>query len=108
MHDGNDVAVTTTSVVGPETVGVAGTHVDTIKVHFDHQLSGSSNGYQRGDAWVRVSDGVLVRFVSEIDADAQLRDRPDALPRRGRTQPGRTRTPPVVNRAGADTAAHGG
>jgi hypothetical protein len=68
--NGNDVAVTMTSVVGPETLVLAGTSVDTIKVHFDHQLTGSSTGYQRGDAWVRLSDGLLVRFASEIDADA--------------------------------------
>ncbi|MEY2422072.1 MAG: hypothetical protein QOI95_2139 [Acidimicrobiaceae bacterium] len=68
--NGNDVAVTSTTVIGPETVLVQGSPVDTVRMHFDHQLSGSSNGYQRGDVWVRLSDGMLVRFISEIDADA--------------------------------------
>jgi hypothetical protein len=68
--NGTDTAATDTAVVGPETLVVQGVPVDTIKMHFDHQLSGSSNGYQRGDVWVRASDGLLVRFVSEIDADA--------------------------------------
>lgn len=67
--NGNDLAVTTTSVVGPETLVVEGTNVDTIRVHFDHQLSGSSTGYQRGDVWVRASDGLLVRYVTMIDGD---------------------------------------
>jgi hypothetical protein len=68
--NGADTAVTDAVVVGPETLVVQGVPVDTIKVHLDHQLSGSSNGYQRGDVWVRASDGLLVRFVSVIDADA--------------------------------------
>ena len=67
---GNDVAVTTTSVVGPETVVVEGANVDTIKIHMDHQIHGDTNGYQRTDVWVRPSDGLLVRFVSVIDADS--------------------------------------
>jgi len=67
---GGDTAVTATTVVGPESVLVQGVTVETIKIHFDHQLRGSSNGYQRGDAWVRASDGLLVRFEVEIDADA--------------------------------------
>ena len=65
-----DVAVTDTTVIGPETLVVQGVPVDTIRMHFDHELSGSSNGYQRGDVWVRASDGLLVRYVVVIDADA--------------------------------------
>jgi hypothetical protein len=68
--NGSDTAVTDTVVSGPETLLVQGVPVDTVRMHFDHQLSGSSNGYERGDVWVRVSDGLLVRFVSTIDADA--------------------------------------
>jgi hypothetical protein len=66
----SDVAQTTTSVVGPTVVTVQGAPVDAIQMHFEHVISGNTNGTQKGDVWVRSSDGLLLRFVTIIDADA--------------------------------------
>ncbi len=66
----SDQARATSTVIGHESVEVQGTAVDAVHVQFDHVVSGSATGTQKGDIWVRASDGLVLRYITVIDGDA--------------------------------------
>jgi hypothetical protein len=65
----SDTARTTTTAAGLTKIVVGGASVDAIQAHFEHEISGNTRGTQRGDVWVRPSDGLLLRYITVIDAD---------------------------------------
>jgi hypothetical protein len=65
----SDTARTTTTAVGLTHIVVGGVSVDAIQAHFEHEVSGNTTGTQRGDVWVRPSDGLILRYLTVIDAD---------------------------------------
>lgn len=64
-----DNATTSATVVGAESVTIGGTPIDAIHIHIDQHVTGKVRGYERGDVWVRATDGALLVFQMVIDGD---------------------------------------
>jgi hypothetical protein len=66
-----DTVRSTVTAVGPAQVVVQGTAVDAVHLHLDQRVSGDTTGTDIIDALLRVSDGLLLRYDSIVDADAK-------------------------------------
>lgn len=65
-----DTVATTTQVIGIESKSVDGTTVDALHLHLEQHISGESRGTQISDVWLRLSDGLLLRYITVVDGDS--------------------------------------
>jgi len=61
-------ATTRTTVIGSDSVDIQGVAVPAIKIHLEQYLTGDMNGSEISDIWLRPSDGLLMRWMSVIEA----------------------------------------
>lgn len=69
--DDGSTAALNGRVAGLEAVVVGGTSVPAVHVRIDEVLTGSTHGTRWSDSWYRVADGLLLKRVSQTDADTK-------------------------------------
>lgn len=64
------VVLASGSVVGDDTVVLAGAPIRAAHVHLDLRLSGDNQGTQTQDRWFDVRNGLLLHDVTDLDVQA--------------------------------------
>jgi hypothetical protein len=69
--DDGSAAALRGKVLGYENQVVSGTTVQAVRVRIDETLTGSTHGTRWSDSWYRVTDGLLLKRISQTDADTK-------------------------------------